>query len=249
MIDIHCHILPNFDDGSSEIRESIEMAAIACDSGITDIVCTPHVRCGDDNPVNVMSDIKALYDSLVSAVNDAEIPIRLHMGAEILLLPGTTTFIERKLLPSIAGGDYILVEFPFDAPSEYILSMLKKVKAAGYRPIIAHPERYSVSRREPGLLPELFDRGYILQINKGSILGSFGSRIRATAIEMLDHGLCHVIASDAHSMQSRTPDMRRVLEFLSDRYDPEYIALLLDENPQRIIESRDVAEMIKPEND
>lgn len=249
MIDIHCHILPNFDDGSSCIRESVGMAAIACDSGVTDIVCTPHVRCGDDNPATVMSEIKSLYDSLVSEVKEAEIPVRLHMGAEILLLPGTTTYIERKLLPTIAGGDYILVEFPFDAPSEYILSMLKKVKSTGFRPVIAHPERYSASRREPGLLPELFDRGYILQINKGSILGSFGSRIRATAIEMLDHGLCHVIASDAHSTQSRTPDMGRVLEFLNERYDPDYIELLLEENPKRIIESRDVAEMIRPEDD
>lgn len=241
MIDIHCHIIPGFDDGSSCIEDSLEMAALACDSGVTDIVCTPHVRCGEDDPMTVAKSIKNLYNGLVSAVDSAEIPIRLIPGAEILLLPDTPSFIERHLLPSIADGDYMLVEFPFDAPPEYILSLLKKTERAGYRPIVAHPERYSASRRNPWLLPELCDRGYVLQVNKGSILGAFGSRIRATALEMLDHGMCHLIASDAHSPTARTPNMSKLIEFLDGRYDPEYIEMLLDINPLRIIESKEIA--------
>ena len=101
-------------------------------------------------------------------------------------------------------------------------------------------ERYSASRYAPGLLPELCDRGYVLQVNKGSILGAFGSRIRATALEMLDHGICHVIASDAHSSRARTPDMRALVAFLDERYDPEYIAQLLDVNPGKILENREI---------
>lgn len=240
MIDIHCHIIPGFDDGSSCIEESLDMAALACDSGVTDIVCTPHVRCGEDDPMTVAESIEKLYTELVSAVGSAGIPVRLKMGAEILLLPDTASFIERKLLPPLAGGDYMLVEFPFDSPPEYILSLLKKAEKAGYRPVVAHPERYSASRYAPGLLPELCDRGYVLQVNKGSILGAFGSRIRATALEMLDHGICHVIASDAHSSRARTPDMRALVAFLDERYDPEYIAQLLDVNPGRILENREI---------
>lgn len=240
MIDIHCHIIPGFDDGSSCIEESLDMAALACDSGVTDIVCTPHVRCGEDDPMKAAENIRRLYEELTSAVDSAGIPVSLKMGAEILLSPDTPSFIERKLLPSIAGGDYMLVEFPFDAPPEYILSLLKKTEKAGYRPVVAHPERYSAARRSPGLLPELCDRGYVLQVNKGSILGAFGNRIRATALEMLDHGLCHVIASDAHSPTARTPDMSRLIGFLDERYDPEYISVLLDENPKRIIASGEI---------
>lgn len=101
MIDIHCHIIPGFDDGSSCIEESLDMAALACDSGVTDIVCTPHVRCGEDDPMTVAESIEKLYTELVSAVGSAGIPVRLKMGAEILLLPDTASFIERKLLPPL----------------------------------------------------------------------------------------------------------------------------------------------------
>ena len=118
MIDIHCHIIPGFDDGSSCVEESLDMAALACDSGVTDIVCTPHVRCGEDDPMTVAESIEKLYTELVSAVGSAGIPVRLKVGAEILLLPDTASFIERKLLPPLAGGDYMLVEVPFDAPPE-----------------------------------------------------------------------------------------------------------------------------------
>ena len=93
MIDIHCHIIPGFDDGSSCIEESLDMAALACDSGVTDIVCTPHVRCGEDDPMTVAESIEKLYTELVSAVGSAGIPVRLKMGV----------FFCRRIRPAVAA--------------------------------------------------------------------------------------------------------------------------------------------------
>lgn len=239
MTDIHCHILPGIDDGASCIEEALDMAVLAAESGVTDIICTSHIRCNHDNPKTVAAKIENLYKELRNKLEENSIPVNLYMGAEILCLPDILLYLEKRLLPTLGGTDYLLAEFPFDAPGEYINSMLKKTTAMNYRPVIAHPERYSAVRRDPALLPDWFDRGYILQLNKGSILGAFGSRVRTTALEMLDSGLCHVIASDAHGSISRTPSIANLIDFLNDRYKPEYIALLLDENPRRILENRD----------
>ena len=234
MVDIHCHILHRFDDGSASLDESLAMARMAADSGVTDIVATPHFP-GQTASLRRISRLMDRYKELSQAIAREGIPVTLHPGAEILCMADTVELAAQKLLPTIGDTPYFLTEFYFDERYTFMDDMLRSLSEAGYTPVVAHPERYDAIGRDPLVLERWFRRGYVLQLNKGSILGAFGSRVRRTAHTILEAGLAHVIASDAHSATRRTTHMEGLIRWLDRHLDPEYVRILTEENPRRII--------------
>lgn len=239
MVDIHCHILPNFDDGAEHLSESVAMAHMAADSGVTAIVATPHFP-GKASSLQRIPDLLERYDRLRRAIEEERIPIKLYPGAEILCLPETPKLAERNALPTLGNTSYILAEFYFNESFAYMDRMLDALSGAGYTPVAAHPERYGAIQRNPRLLEQWFLKGYILQINKGSILGSFGMHVQDAATEILEMGLAHLIASDAHGTLRRTPHMGALKHWLASHCEPEYAQVLLERNPLRLIEGREM---------
>ena len=234
MVDIHCHILHKYDDGSGSLSESLEMARMAADTGVTDIVVTPHFV-GKASSLRSLTTLVERYRELQQAIRHENIPISLHLGAEILCTGETLRLAQEKRLPTISTTDYFLTEFCFDEDLDFMDDMLKNLTKAGYTPVVAHPERYDAIQRNPRILEQWFRRGYVLQLNKGSILGSFGHRAEHTAHTILRAGLAHVIASDAHRATHRTPHMEGLRRWLDHHIDPEYARILTEENPGRII--------------
>lgn len=240
MIDIHCHILPDFDDGADSLEEALEMARMAAHSGVTDIVATPHFR-GDTDALQQKPIIDRRFATLSAALEQYSVPITLHPGAEILCLPETPELAAKHQLPTLAGTNYVLVEFYFDESFSYMDESLAEIAACGYRPVVAHPERYGVVQRDPRLLERWARLGYVHQLNKGSILGSFGSRAEQAANELLGLGLAHLFASDAHGCYSRTPHMAELAHWVGEFCDPVCAGILLEENPRRLITGRPMA--------
>ena len=240
MVDIHCHILPDVDDGAETLSDALELAYMAASCGVTDLVATSHVR-GSEEGLEEISLLHRRFLSLKEAVARENIPLKLHLGAEILCTRDTAELARQKKLPTIGDTNYVLCEFFFDAPWHYMEEVLDAIAQAGYRPVIAHPERYDALREDRRRILHWFRTGYVLQVNKGSLLGAFGSRVRDTALWMLETGLLHLIASDAHSPIRRTTDLTQLKEFLLDRYPPGYVRLLLEENPGRLIRGEDMA--------
>ena len=234
MVDIHCHILHRFDDGSASLEESLAMARMAVQSGVTDIVATPHFP-GHTASLRRVGRLLERYEELSQAIARADIPLKLHLGAEILCMADTVDLASRKLLPTIGDTSYFLTEFYFDEHYSFMDEMLQALSEAGYTPVVAHPERYDAIAQDPLVLDRWFRRGYVLQLNKGSILGAFGGQVRHTAHTILDAGLAHVIASDAHSASHRTPHMGQLTEWLEHHVDPGYARILTEENPGRLI--------------
>lgn len=234
MVDIHCHILHRFDDGSSSLEESLAMARMAAESGVTDIVATPHFP-GQRESLRQIRRLLERYGELSHAIAQAHIPLTLHPGAEILCMAETADLASRKLLPTIGDTNYFLTEFYFDERYSFMDEMLRTLASAGYTPVVAHPERYDVIQHDPMVLERWFHRGYVLQLNKGSLLGAFGSRVQHTARIIADAGLAHVIASDAHSATRRTPHMGQLTQWLQHHLDPDYARILTEENPSRLI--------------
>ena len=234
MIDIHCHILPNIDDGSSSIEESLEMARGALLSGVTAIVSTPHFL-GVPESLDQLEIIVQRYRELKKALLIWDIPLRLHYGAEILCTSKTPDMAAEGKLPTISNTRYVLTEFYFDESFEVIDDCLSEISSCGYRPIIAHPERYAAIQQDPLRARHWANHNFVLQLNKGSVLGAFGSRAERTSHDLLELGLAHLFASDAHGAHSRTPYMGRLVRWLEDFCDPEYRQILLEDNPRRVL--------------
>ena len=234
MVDIHCHILHNYDDGSASLSESLEMARMAAQTGVTDIVVTPHFE-GRAFSLRRLPTLVEHFQELSQAIEDKNIPIKLHLGAEILCTQETLRLAKKKLLPTIGDSNYFLTEFYFDEDPDFMDEMLRSLAEAGYTPVVAHPERYGAVQHDPRILEHWFHRGYVLQINKGSILGAFGRRAEHTAHGILRAGLAHVIASDAHSATRRTPHMEGLTRWLDHHIRSDYAKILTEENPRRII--------------
>ena len=234
MLDIHCHILPDFDDGSSSMEESVEMARMAFLSGVTDIACTPHFE-GRPGFLEHTGTLARRFDDLSQALSQAQIPVRLHRGAEVLCLPETPLLASEHKLPTLGSGSYALVEFFFDESYTYMDQMLSEIADCGYRLVVAHPERYGAIQRDPHLLKRWARQGFALQLNKGSVLGAFGSRAEQTAAAIMELGLAHLFATDAHSCHSRTPHIGALREWIEECCDEDYAQILLERNPRRIL--------------
>lgn len=234
MIDIHCHILPMFDDGASELAESIAMARLAVSSGVTGIIATPHFQ-GDRQALELLPKLLSRYEKLTKVLAQQQIPLTLYPGAEILCTPETVAMAQQKMLPTLGDSNYLLTEFFFNESEEFMSDTLSGLASCGYRPVIAHPERYDAVQRSPQLIEKWFFQGLVIQLNKGSLLGAFGPEVEEAAHWILSSGLAHAIASDAHSSRRRTTDMMELRRFLQDNCPPRYVQVLLEENPARIV--------------
>ncbi len=241
MIDLHCHILSGIDDGAENFDESLRMARMAADSGVKVIVATPHCALLHDH--QSLEDFSVFSEHTIAlhqAVQAAEIPLVILPGAEVLCTSSLPQLLQLRHQITLAGSHYLLVEFYFDELLSVMDDALHFITEHGFTPVIAHPERYEAVQHTPHVTERWFHQGYIIQLNKGSIQGTLGSRAHRTADWLLRHGLAHVVASDAHGTERRTPNLRRVRNFLEEIIPPAYAKLLLSDNPSRIIQDRPV---------
>lgn len=236
MFDLHMHILPAVDDGAESAEESLEMARMAAQSGILGAAASSHANLyrGAKKCTDIGTYVTA-FNAFRQRLATEKIPLTLYPAMEIMADRHAAALLQAGRLLTINQSRYPLVEFYFDCRPGYMSERLSMIQAAGYTPVLAHPERYDCIRRNPGLLYELYEKGIILQVNKGSILGYFGSSVRHMARWMLMHRLAGLVASDAHNTYSRTPDMEEVVQWLEINLGMDSIRVLLDENPRAIL--------------
>lgn len=233
MVDIHCHILPEVDDGAWDLEAALQMARMAVHCGVRRIITTPHFQ-GVPETLEQLPYILHQHRLLKRAIQREQLPLELLPGAEVLCMPQTLELARMGQLPTLGSSQYVLTEFYFDASWKFMDSTLESLRAFGYQPVVAHPERYGAIQRDPDRARSWFERGIVLQVNKGSVLGAFGRRAEETAVRLLYRGNVHIIASDAHSPERRTPDLSAVQEWAREHLGREYSRILLSDNPGRI---------------
>lgn len=231
MVDIHSHILPYLDDGAKSMEEAIEMARIAVNSGIYHMVASSH---GNYN-CYTLEDYREMFTRLQSVIFERQIPLTLYSGMEIFINNKAAQKIKERKLLSINHTNYFLIEFDFEEDPQYVCDQIKKLKANNDNIILAHPERYQFIQKDLELAYYLEEQGCILQMNKGSLVGEFGSKCQALGIQMLEHGIIHIIATDAHDKTYRSHSLRRVMNYLYNHYSSLEIRLWFSENPSRIL--------------
>ena len=238
MIDLHSHILPELDDGSQSLRESLAMARMAVDSGITAMVATPH--CADDRSWETYE----AWQLLSQALSENEIPLKLFPGMEIFGTPDTVRMLREGKLFTLNGSRYPLIEFSFRSDGEEETAILRSVCKADFRPVVDHPERYGYVQRDPRMVNRWHRMGCLFQVNRGSLLGRFGSRAQETAFELVNRGFASVVASDAHSPRMRTPWMADVQQLLTEEISAQCARVLLKENPKKILKDEEIPPVV-----
>ena len=218
MIDIHSHILPLVDDGDM----SLDMLDEAYRDGTKEIVLTPHLAYayGFENP---NYKIKELFGQFKDIVEDVGIPIKMYLGCEFL-------YRSHESFTTLNDTKYLLMEFYFDVEEEVILEAVQDVLDKGYIPVVAHPERFEAIQINPDIAAEIVNRGGYLQMNKGSILGDYGSLVKETVYNLLENKLIHFVGSDAHNLRNRHPRMYESYVQVKTRFGSDYAQRIFKEN-------------------
>jgi len=238
MIDLHCHIMPGIDDGSHDMRTTAEMARIARKGGTDIIVATPHCNI----PGLYRNYYGSWYDNLFDQTKEvlSDYGIKLLPGMEVFCTYDRPVLLDKGWFLTINQSRYILVEFDFGISYETARDILSQIQERGLTPLIAHAERFDFIRNSPHNAFILSEKGCVLQANKGSFTGMFGSRVQKTAFLLLKHGLYSVVASDAHDYRSRSPYMKDAYEEIRREVSEEVLDSLFVENPRRIINNSKV---------
>lgn len=201
LTDLHCHILPEIDDGAPNIEESVAMLEVYSKLGFTDIICTPHYIAGTPFSANNTRKMQAIW-TLQSECLRKKIKINLHIGNEAFIDENLLSQIEQEQV-SLINGKYLLFEMPFRNETFGIEKLIEKIQKQGFFPIIAHPERYTYFQEQPKRMLELRQKGVRFQCNYGSILGLYGKKEKKTIIYCLKNNLVSFLGTDAHRADSK----------------------------------------------
>ncbi|MBN1543000.1 hypothetical protein JW992_12710 [candidate division KSB1 bacterium] len=230
-IDTHTHILPFIDDGSKSWEESLEMLKLAEQDGIRQLVCTPHVL--SPNDFLKEKEIFALFHELQKRARDAGITIDLFLGAEIHIQPDLQ--LHRPIATLAQNGRYFLVEFPMNMIPDFVAERFFKIIVSGKTPVIAHPERNGRVIQNLQIAYDFAARGALLQLDAGSLFGVFGEAVRKTAELLLDADLIHLVGSDAHDKEYRSPKLSSAYNRVAERWGPMRAATLFNETPHKVL--------------
>ncbi len=219
LVDIHCHILPGVDDGAKDWNEAEQLLRLQIEQGVRCIYLTPHFRKELFHTQD--SVIEERFEEIKKLANNIDPELELHLGREY--------FADSYLLEKIDQGDiaylgeskHILVEFSRGSSLRYMKSFLIELRNRNCIPIIAHIERYPYVVEKKEVLSELIGLGAEVQINAESVLGKMGFKIKRFCKYLIKHDLVDYVASDAHRMDKRTPNLGQCYEYLVKKYDKE----------------------------
>ncbi len=243
MIDLHCHLLPGVDDGPPTLEESIVMARAAYQDGVRAIVATPHARdWGLAHPgEDACHGVAELVRDLEQVLHQVGIPLALYPGMEIHLDPDLPEWLRSGRVCPLGAGPYFLLELPFFQPSPYLEQVISDVQLQGWRPVLAHAERYTYVQEAPDLLAPLVERGVLVQVTANSLTGNAGPLAGETAVRLLRRGLVHCLASDGHTGHaSRAPLLMAGVQAAARVVGSAQARALVTEMPQQILDGAPV---------
>jgi protein-tyrosine phosphatase len=234
LLDFHNHVIPGVDDGATDETESVAALRAFVEQGISVVVATPHISGQLTLRPAALAERLAEIDRGWTRLRDAAtaVEVELHRGAEIMLDTPTLDLADERL--RLAGGSFVLVEFPYMSVPPRSAHALAQLTAAGYHTIIAHPERYIGMAPGSSLPHEWREAGALLQLNAGSITGRYGPQARANALSLLERGVADYLCSDYHARGR--PSTANALRLLGELGGEEQATLLTRVNPTRMLQ-------------
>ncbi len=226
MIDIHCHLLYDVDDGAKTLDESIEMLKNAKRQNVDGIILTPHLRHG-----------MFRYDKKKIDEHYEELkPIAAEMGIDIRI--GTEYHVDHDIVEAFKNGkchtladsQHVLSEYSHASEYGFIHKMTQELIFAGYIPVIAHVERYACLTEDLDCIDELRNIGAMIQVNADAILGLDGRGAKKFCKKMLKNEMVDFVASDSHGIQNRVCNLEKCFQYVRKKFSDDYARKIFEEN-------------------
>ena len=231
MIDVHCHLLPKIDDGSTSAEQSINQMRIMAAGGVTDAFLTTHYMSG------VYHYERADYDAKLALMRG----LAKNYGVEINLHPGFEVYLNSHILEDITSqkltlgsSHYVLLESDLNGLDPDFYNDIYPLLRQGFRPVLAHAERYVSIMSKISKARELIEHDVYLQVNSGSLLGQYGEKVRQTAWLLVRNGWAHLLGSDDHG-RSPYGSYFQAIDLLREDLDEQAVDLLTKDFPQMVL--------------
>ncbi len=238
-VDIHCHCLPDLDDGPGTLTESVALCRQLVADGCETVIATPHVLGPYENR-NDAATIRRGASQLAETLAGQEIPLRVLPGAEVRVDERIAALLEAAELLTLADtGRWLLLEMPHETIIN-LLPLIEQLAASQVAVLLSHPERNSFLARQPAAVDSWLAAGAALQITAGSLLGNYGSAAKRAAWHFLDRTPALLVASDAHDCRDRRPRMTAAYSAIAATRGPDFARRLCVTNPALIAAGADL---------
>ena len=244
MIDLHCHILPGIDDGAADLSVSLEMARAFVADGVSVVACTPHILPGLYH--NSGARIREATAQLQDILQQEGIALQLATGADNYIVPDFLAQLRSGHLLSLANSRYVLVEPPHHVAPPRLEEFFFGLLVAEYVPILTHPERLTWISSHYESVRRLVRAGAWMQITAGSLAGNFGRNARYWGERLLDEGCVHIIATDAHDLTRRPPNLSQGRELAAKRVGDTEAQHLVVTRPRGILHNDVPSDIPRP---
>lgn len=229
--DLHCHLLPEVDDGARSLEDALEMARALVDLGFDTVAPSPHAR-PQYAPVEQVDEVRA---ALRVALACEGIPLRLAPNAENLLDADFMATVGTPDARTLGAGKVVLVELPYTSPVPVLPELLFRIRLKGLIPLIAHPERCLEFERR-GRAAEAVRAGALLQLDLGALNGRYGSMAKRLSHAFLDEGLYAIAATDLHGPVGAREWVGAAIDTLRSKVGDEGVTRMLATHPHRLLE-------------
>ena len=245
MIDLHSHLLPGIDDGAPTMEVALEMARLAVADGVHTMACTPHIYPG--LYLNDTASIERACHQLQDALDANGIALTLVSGADVHLVPGLLQGLRSGEVPTLNRSRYVLLEPSHRVRPPRFEESVFELVAAGYTPVVTHPERLSWIEEHHDVFPRLVRQGAWMQLTAGALSGLFGKRAQYWSERLLGEGCAHLLASDAHTTGRRAPGLSQARELAQRLVGEDEARRLVLDRPQAILDDMAPDRVHQPE--
>ena len=238
VIDIHCHLLPEVDDGPKSWDTAVEMCRMAAADGITHSVATPHAN---DRYVYDRGYLSGLLDQLREKLREnlgekTGPALQLSLGCDFhLSFENLERVLDQPHTYTIGDTNYLLIELSNYSVPARLEDCFFRLGDRGLTPILTHPERNPILQQTPQRILEWAERGCLIQVTGSALTGLWGERPEIIARWLLDHSAVHVLASDAHDTKRRVPNLSAARKAAEKIVGAEYAEALVEGNPGAIV--------------
>lgn len=236
IVDMHCHILPGVDDGAKDWETAKQILQMEYDQGVRGIIFTPHYR--EHYFETNARELVAQYTKMLEVVKEMGLNMRLHLGCECHSHENMGEHLRGRFCLTMAQSPYVLTEFSSAHSYQKIRNQIYELINQGYRPIIAHIERYPCILENPDKIQELLDLGAEIQVNADSVLGMDGRAVKKFCKKLMKADQIDYIGSDVHDTKNRASHIGKCAKYVERKMGTDYAVRIFYENPLNIIRKR-----------